>query len=502
MARLRRPSPKSPEYIEDSEDEVHPVSKNKPSSISIRSSLESIDLPQDPLDPIAAVNIEQYNKELEEERRSLAARNGDQEDDSEEESGLDEDEDEDRDREEELSSDSNSGKDKEDSDEAGSPAEEAMSDGRKRQRKAGISGSLKTVKRGRKSTQTPDYSKIELPISLQFYYTCPTEKKILKNRIPARTEIWTFDFTQHHSTFEAQLLERSRIFYHPKQILVSDYDISYSIPRIAPNPISIDGINSYPPLVESARRNVNKAGQLVIYVVSKFSDQTEKENVENVKNTQSKGKKSKTPKACDIEEANRPHNDNISALQARWECQRSSCKSTYCWIIPEDSSHMHLTFTHFNIWAAAILDGPETATIEKPPNDRRFTVTNDANLGQPTILQSRQARREAAAAPSSLSLNISPDVIALFRPPAPGPAPLSSLLLSHDRAPGPHMSITDFVIQARIAPDIATKLSVQGYTDTNALQFAQIEDLKEIGLLPGYIAQLRFAVANWSVSRT
>lgn len=64
------------------------------------------------------------------------------------------------------------------------------------------------------------------------------------------------------------------------------------------------------------------------------------------------------------------------------------------------------------------------------------------------------------------------------------------------------MSITDFVIQARIAPDIATKLSVQGYTDTNALQFAQIEDLKEIGLLPGYIAQLRFAVANWSVSRT
>ncbi|KAJ3871677.1 hypothetical protein F5051DRAFT_483868 [Lentinula edodes] len=399
MARPRRPSPKSPEYIEDSEDEVHPVSKNKPSSISIRSSSESIDLPQDPLDPIAAVIIKQYNKELEEERRSLAARNGDQEDDSEEEeSGLDEDEDEDRDRDEELSSDSNSGKDKEDSDEAGSPAEEAMSDGRKRQRKAGADTDFHTcyinsnaTRLGHKSTQTPEYSKIELPISLQFYYTCPTEKKILKNRIPARTEIWTLDFTQHHSTFEAQLLERSRIFYHPKQILVSDYDISYSIPRIAPNPISIDGINSYPPLVESARRNINKAGQLVIYVVSKFSDQTEKENVENVKNTQSKGKKSKTPKACDIEEANRPHNDNISALQARWECQRSSCKSTYCWIIPEDSSHMHLTFMHFDIWAAAILDGPETATIEKPPNDRRFTVTNDANLGQPTILQSRQA---------------------------------------------------------------------------------------------------------------
>ncbi|KAJ3886321.1 hypothetical protein GG344DRAFT_69763 [Lentinula edodes] len=180
------------------------------SLFNIQSSSESIDLPQDPLDPIAAVIIEQYNKEFKEERKSLPARNGDKEDDSEEEeSGLDEDEDRDRDEEEieEFSSDSNSGKDKEDSDE-------------------GISGSLKTV--------------------------------------------------------------------------------------------------NYPPLVESARQNINKAGQLVIYVVSKFLDQTKKENVENVKNTQSKGKKSK-------------------------------------------------------------LDGPETAIIEKPPNDCRFTVTNDANLGQPTI---------------------------------------------------------------------------------------------------------------------
>ncbi|KAJ3846503.1 major facilitator superfamily domain-containing protein [Lentinula lateritia] len=75
----------SSEYIEDSEDEVHTVSKNGPSSISIRSSSVFIDLPQDPLDPIAAVSIEQYNKEFEEERRSLAARNGDKEDDTEEE---------------------------------------------------------------------------------------------------------------------------------------------------------------------------------------------------------------------------------------------------------------------------------------------------------------------------------------------------------------------------------------------------------------------------------
>ncbi|KAJ4494497.1 hypothetical protein C8R41DRAFT_866726 [Lentinula lateritia] len=457
MAHPHRPSPKSSEYIEDSEDEV-PVSKNVPSSSSIRSSSESIDLPQDPLDPIAAVIIEQYNKELETERRLLAAGNGDKEDDSEEEeSGLDEDEDRDRDEEEieELLSDGNSGKDNEDLDEAGSPAEEAMSDGRKRGRKAGISGSLKTVKRGRKSTQTPEYPKIELPISLQFYYTCPTEKKILKNRIPARTEIWTFDFTQHHSTFEAQLLERLRKFYHPKQILISDYGISYSIPRIAPNPISIDGINSYPPLVESARRNINKPGPLVIYVVSKFSDQTEKENVENAKNTQSKGKKSKTPKACDIEEANQPHNDNISALQARWECQRSSCKSTYCWIIPEDSSHMHLTFTHFDIWAAAIVC-------------LLFHYHNSIFTG----------------------------LMGLRLPP-------SKSLRMIAASQSPMMQTLDNLLFFNLGKlDEKLQRLLQGYTDTNALQFAQIEDLKEIGLLPGYIAQLRFAVANWSVSRT
>ncbi|KAJ3870916.1 hypothetical protein F5051DRAFT_446927, partial [Lentinula edodes] len=433
-----------------------------------------------------------------------------QEDDSEEEeSGLDEDEDEDRDRDEELSSNSNSGKDKEDSDEAGSPAEEAMSDRHKHGRKAGadtdfhtcyinsnathlgISGSLKTVKRGHKSTQTPEYPKIELPISLQFYYTCPTEKKILKNHIPARTKIWTFDFTQHYSTFEAQLLECSRIFYHPKQILISDYDISHSIPRIAPNPISIDGIKSYPPLVESACRNINKTGPLVIYVVSKFSEQTEKENVENAKNTQSKGKKSKTLKACNIEKQINHITIIFLPFKLAGSAKEAHAKALTAGSFPK--THLtcisRLRTSTFGL-LQLFLDGSETATIEKPLNDRRFTVTNDANLEQPTILQSRQARREAAVAPSSLSLNISPDVIALFRPPAPGPASLSSLLLSHDRVPGPHMSITDFVIQACIAPDIATKLSVQGYTDTNALQFAQIEDLKEIGLLPGYIAQL------------
>ncbi|KAJ4493657.1 hypothetical protein C8J55DRAFT_485050 [Lentinula edodes] len=201
-----------------------------------------------------------------------------------------------------------------------------MSDGRKHGRKAGADTDFYTCYINSNATHL-EYPKIELPISLQFYYTCPTEKKILKNRIPARTEIWTFDFTQHYLTFKAQLLERSRIFYHPKQILLSDYDISYSIPHIAPNPISINSINSYPPLVESARRNINKAGPLVIYVVSKFSDQTEKENVENAKNIQLKGKKSKL--AGSAEEAHAKALTAGSFPKTRLTCISHLCTSTF-----------------------------------------------------------------------------------------------------------------------------------------------------------------------------
>ena len=76
------------------------------------------------------------------------------------------------------------------------------------------------------------------------------------------------------------------------------------------------------------------------------------------------------------------------------------------------------------------------------------------------------------------------------------------MLLAPDRAPGPLMTIEAFCNQAGISASVAQKLRDQGYDRTNTLQYTQITDLSTlVKLLPVEIAQLRAAVADWSVPR-
>ncbi|KAF9022026.1 hypothetical protein BDP27DRAFT_1438998 [Rhodocollybia butyracea] len=136
-------------------------------------------------------------------------------------------------------------------------------------------------------------------------------------------------------------------------------------------------------------------------------------------------------------------------------------------------------------------------------------MNNEENTLASNVLQQRQMRRNSTANGSNISINITPEVAALLRP-APPPvqlatpvtaatATLSSLLLPPDCMPGPHMAMADFCLHHGLDNSVTQKLIELGYANTNSLQYTQVSDLKEFGLLLGNIAQLRAAVSDWSV---
>ncbi|KAE9401017.1 hypothetical protein BT96DRAFT_938155 [Gymnopus androsaceus JB14] len=181
--------------------------------------------------------------------------------------------------------------------------------------------------------------------------------------------MWKYDFANPFSTFQAQILVKTDTYFDPKTTNIDDYDIMYSIAHLAPQPVSLDSLESYEHFVETLKRNRSGSG-LVIYVTQKAADVEDKENPAPVNNN----KKSKKKK---------------SKLKT---CGKHACGSKLCWIDPENpTEHLCLTFEHLDYWVAAMLDGKETATLEKPPNHQLFMPAGGANLRQCMVLQQHQA---------------------------------------------------------------------------------------------------------------
>ncbi|KAF9064206.1 hypothetical protein BDP27DRAFT_1426053 [Rhodocollybia butyracea] len=215
------------------------------------------------------------------------------------------------------------------------------------------------------------------------------------------------------------------------------------------------------------------------------------------------------PAERDINSDDDPVNQNIIALRGQWPCETKSCLSKNCWINPETAAHFPLHFKRLERWSMAMLDGPKRAMIDSPPNDPLFTTNNEDNSLASHVLQQRQVRRNSTANGSNISINITPKVAALLRPaplPSQFPTPittatatLSLLLLSPDHMPGPHMTMADFCTRYGLDESVSLKLIQLGYANMNSLQYTQVSDLKECGLLPGNIAQLHAAVLEWSL---
>ncbi|KAG2346986.1 hypothetical protein BDR05DRAFT_945399 [Suillus weaverae] len=164
------------------------------------------------------------------------------------------------------------------------------------------------------------------------------------------------------NTFKAQLLVKIDNEMKPATTSFDNYIVSFTIPRLSPSPLSITNQKDHDELIG----RVKKAKDLTatVYV----------QEMQNVR---------KAPKASDIDESNQPVNKNIRDLHNRWICHKNpGCKSKFCFVNPADGgSHIPLTFPRLECWASAILKGPATATLEKPPNHSHFSMVPEELLG-------------------------------------------------------------------------------------------------------------------------
>ena len=89
-------------------------------------------------------------------------------------------------------------------------------------------------------------------------------------------------------------------------------------------------------------------------------------------------------------------------------------------------------------------------------------------------------------------------------PHAPTPATptysgTTSMLIQGDCIPGPDMTVADFCVVHCLMEGVHSKLEENGYSASHTFRYAQWEELQEAGLKAGEIAQLKHAMAMWSL---
>ncbi|KAJ7495341.1 hypothetical protein FB451DRAFT_1387378 [Mycena latifolia] len=158
------------------------------------------------------------------------------------------------------------------------------------------------------------------------------------------------------------------------------------------------------------------------------------------KKSKSKGKKSKVLNENNILPANAEINRQIAHLRTKWACSAND-SSEHCWISSEEKDHIPLAHTHFNMWAAAILNG--AADDETPPNHGIFKSNGKSfGLAQPSLLQHRVTNQASAQASPVINNHFSlPDsLINLLRLNAATP-PASAVQTPENCAPEVHLML-------------------------------------------------------------
>ncbi|KAI6033702.1 hypothetical protein PISMIDRAFT_121878, partial [Pisolithus microcarpus 441] len=178
-----------------------------------------------------------------------------------------------------------------------------------------------------------------------------------------------------------------------------------------------------------------------------------------------------------------------------WVCHKKpGCKSEFCFINPMDSgTHIPLTFQCLDCWAAAMLKGDATVTLEMPPNHQHFKMLPDQLVGQHLVLAEQHQQLEQAKSTSTLGSSSAPVMNVNF------PAEMFQMFQQLQTI-GPCMSIQEFSSTFNLSPSLEKKLSEQGYISTHTLCSATVDDLITSGILRGEIAQLCDAISCWSGS--
>ncbi|KAJ7131306.1 hypothetical protein C8R44DRAFT_871813 [Mycena epipterygia] len=271
---------------------------------------------------------------------------------------------------------------------------------------------------------------------------------------------------QVFDTLKAQILARISESLKPGQLHYEDYNISFTVPRQVTDSLSLDSPEKYQHLVlnalkikadPSARISVvPKPGRVIIN-----NENAEVNSDEDDPKKKTKGKRRKTtiPNARQILPGNVALNEKMGLIRARWLCPTpgSLCGSEHCYVQPDAVEHFPLSHTHVECWAAAWLKDKNFANENKPPNHKLFDGLNDKSLG--------------TRSPScNMNFNFLPELVQLFRQPAPAPAPTPApapaavpfhahvpMLIPAPFVPGPNLSIEDFCAKHDLDDDICAR---------------------------------------------
>jgi hypothetical protein len=152
-----------------------------------------------------------------------------------------------------------------------------------------------------------------------------------------------------------------------------------------------------------------------------------------------------------------------------------------------------------------------------------FNTISNNHLGQMSpLLECRQCGNSTNSSAPVFNFNIPNDVFHMFKPPASVPvtplqatAPalvtpiahippqlsVTETLVSANRVPGPELSLDEFCRMYRLTDGIRNKLDENGYSGTHTFPYAEWKDVKDVGLKPGEIAQLKHTISVWSTAQ-
>ncbi|KAH6905923.1 hypothetical protein BKA70DRAFT_1107162 [Coprinopsis sp. MPI-PUGE-AT-0042] len=209
----------------------------------------------------------------------------------------------------------------------------------------------------------------------------------------------------------------------------------------------------------------------------------------------------------DEEPGNKAMNEKIKALRERYICNTRGCSSNHCFVTPT-GEHLALTHVHMERWAAGILSGPETATLDAPPNIIMFDPSASKAAKSP-ILQARldainRERNGEPAQPAAPVIHVHiPAMGANLPNPLPAAAGNQALgthtttgpLIPPTHICGPVMTISDFCMAYALSSNIYQRFEEHGFTGTHA--FAHLEKselIQDLGFRKGEAIDIIVAV--------
>ncbi|KAJ7737435.1 hypothetical protein DFH07DRAFT_753034, partial [Mycena maculata] len=300
---------------------------------------------------------------------------------------------------------------------------------------------------------------------------------------PAGTDIRKLDHTVPWDTLKAQVLAAISSVLNPTALVFEDYSITFTVPRQVTTPIQLNDGTKYDHLVENALK-IKKDANAKIVVEPKSVRAYLPPFVKGVQN-RSGNRLLKTKRTTRqmmrterrrnaqclltrVYPTNAALNAEIGKLRDKYICPTGRCPTGHCFVDSDGPDHFTLGNAHVESWAAAILKGPEFATIKKPPNNDLFNKINPRRLAAHTpLLQRRAELRDKEKAVNNtapqININFPPDFANLLRPvpvalPPPPPAVLDrntpAMLIPASLIPGPVLSINDFCTQYGLDDDI------------------------------------------------